>query len=118
METLDVFQICNGLGAGNIGDELMARAFWHAMPASLRLHVAIFPESARQHEDYPTQNKYVKVDVAGNENADVAMPGLLVGATPVTANEGLGWADVLPRASSGTFSQERFARGRSRSRCR
>ncbi len=91
MRTVDVFQICNGLGAGNIGDELMARAFWKMIPAPVRFHVPLFPESARQHSEYPKEHRYVAVDLEGNENGDAAMPGLLVGDTPVTANEGIGW---------------------------
>src|SRR5688500_2847583 len=50
---LRAHQICNGLGAGNIGDELMARAFWDALPAGLRLTVDVFPNHTQQREPYP-----------------------------------------------------------------
>ncbi len=83
-------QISIGLGAGNIGDELMARAFWDRLPPDVLLEVPLFPEAARQHEPYPSRHRTRPVDWDGNENADVAgMPGLLVGATPVTEAEGL-----------------------------
>lgn len=83
-------QISIGLGAGNIGDELMARAFWDRLPPGVRLEVPLFPEAARQREPYPARHLTRLVDWEGNENSDVAgMPGLLVGATPVTEAEGL-----------------------------
>ena len=85
------FQIAAGLGAGNIGDELMARAFWRQLPADLSLDVPLFPESARQHEPYPPPHRYFAVDWHGNENASAGIPGMLVGTTPVTEAEGLHW---------------------------
>ncbi len=85
------FQIATGLGAGNIGDELMARAFWRQLPADVSLDVPLFQESARQHEPYPPPHRYSAVDWHGNENASADTPGMLVGATPVTEVEGLHW---------------------------
>jgi polysaccharide pyruvyl transferase WcaK-like protein len=86
------FQISVGFGAGNIGDEFMAHAFWDNLPPSLSLEVALFPEHARQHEPYPPQHHYVPVRWGGNENEHVGdAPGLLAGDTPVTEAEGLHW---------------------------
>jgi polysaccharide pyruvyl transferase WcaK-like protein len=85
------FQIATGLGAGNIGDELMARALWQQLPGQVSLEVALFPESQRQHEPYPPPHQYLAVDWDGNENREARMPGLLAGATPVTEAEGLHW---------------------------
>jgi polysaccharide pyruvyl transferase WcaK-like protein len=86
------FQISNGLGAGNIGDDLMAWAFWDRLPPNVVLEVGILPESARQREPYPPRHRYRPVDWQGNESAAAPdMPGLLVGDTPVTDAEGLHW---------------------------
>lgn len=85
------FQIGLGLGAGNIGDELMAQSFWSRLPDAIALDVALFPESARCREPYPARHRYLPVDEGGNENADAMMPGLLVGGTPVTDAEGVHW---------------------------
>jgi ADP-heptose:LPS heptosyltransferase/polysaccharide pyruvyl transferase WcaK-like protein len=90
-ETMHAFQICTGLGAGNIGDELMARAFWEHLPASIALDVPLFPESVRQHAPYPAGHRYSLVDWNGNEGGAGRLPGLLVGGTPVTEGEGLHW---------------------------
>jgi polysaccharide pyruvyl transferase WcaK-like protein len=84
------FQIACGFGAGNIGDELMGRAFWQTIPREWRLRIALFPEHTRQRAPYPQRHEYVPVDYDGNENVDTQdMPGLLVGTTPVTESEGL-----------------------------
>jgi len=89
---LRAHQVCNGLGAGNIGDELMARAFWDALPANVRLAVDVFPNHARQREPYPERHEYVELDWSGNPTREVApMPALLVGDTPVTESLGLDW---------------------------
>jgi polysaccharide pyruvyl transferase WcaK-like protein len=85
------FQIANGVGAGNIGDELMARTFWQTLPQDIHLTVPLLSESSRQHEPYPQQHEYIPVDFAGNENSSADCPGLLVGDTPVAENEGLDW---------------------------
>ena len=90
-QRIHAFQIATGLGAGNIGDELMARAFWQRLPQNVSLEVPLFPESARQHEPYPPKHRYLAVDWDGNENSEARMPGLLVGTTPVTEAEGLHW---------------------------
>lgn len=81
------FQIYNGLGAGNIGDELMARAFWDHLPEGIKLDVPLAPEAAGQHEPYPAQHRYL----SEGDEGETPIPGLLVGDTPVTAAEGLGW---------------------------
>ncbi|MGA7411642.1 MAG: polysaccharide pyruvyl transferase family protein [Bryobacteraceae bacterium] len=85
------FQISTGLGAGNIGDELMAHAFWRILPPNIRLSVALLPESARQHQAYPEQHEYLPVVYSGNENDSPDCPGLLVGDSPVVESEGLDW---------------------------
>jgi len=84
-------QIANGLGAGNIGDELMARAFWDALPSGLRLTVDVFPNHVRQREPYPEQHEYVTLDWSGGPPAPATLPGLLVGDTPVTESLSLEW---------------------------
>lgn len=83
---MQAFQIYTGLGAGNIGDEFMARVFWDRLPAEITLEVPLGREAAGQHEPYPPQHHYVAADIIPE-----AVPGLLVGATPVTASEGLDW---------------------------
>jgi len=88
---LRAFQICVGLGAGNVGDELMAGAFWRHLPDGISLDVPLFPEAVRHRGGYPPRHRYRAVDPHGNENADVTVPGLLVGATPVAEAEGLDW---------------------------
>lgn len=85
-------QICNGLGAGNIGDELMARAFWEALPAEVRLTVDLFPNHVQQREPYPEGHEYITLDWSGAPVVPArAMPGLLVGDTPVTESLSLDW---------------------------
>jgi polysaccharide pyruvyl transferase WcaK-like protein len=85
-------QIGNGLGAGNIGDEVMARAFWDALPGGLPLTVEVFPNFTRQRDPYPGRHEYVALDWSGHAAAAIpAMPGLLVGDTPVTESLGLEW---------------------------
>jgi polysaccharide pyruvyl transferase WcaK-like protein len=85
-------QLNTGLGAGNIGDDLMARAFWQQAPSELTLDVTTFPGFARLREPYPQEHRYHRVDWDGNECATLPrMPGLLVGDTPVTTAEGVHW---------------------------
>jgi polysaccharide pyruvyl transferase WcaK-like protein len=92
MKNIHAVQINNGLGAGNIGDDLMARAFWDEMPANVVLEVAVLRETARVRAPYPARHLYMPVDWSGNENAGTRdLPGLLVGDTPVTSAEGLHW---------------------------
>jgi polysaccharide pyruvyl transferase WcaK-like protein len=92
LHSLRAHQICNGLGAGNIGDELMARAFWDALPAGVRLTVDVFPNHTQQREPYPERHEYVAVDWDGAPVAPTRdVPGLLVGDTPVTESLGLDW---------------------------
>jgi polysaccharide pyruvyl transferase WcaK-like protein len=89
---LRAHQICNGLGAGNIGDEVMARAFWDALPEDARLLVDVFPNHASQREPYPRKHEYVTLDWSGAATSPMPpMPGLLVGDTPVTESLGLDW---------------------------
>ena len=79
-------QIYVGLGAGNIGDELMMRAAWQCLPDELVLEVPLASEAARQHAAYPPPHHYIRL-----EDERALAPGLLVGATPVTSAEGLEW---------------------------
>ena len=81
--------IANGLGAGNIGDELMFRAFSKHAPPAWRFDVPLFPESRRQRAHYPPQHRYLDVNMHGIEEATV--PGLLAGTTLVTEAEGTDW---------------------------
>jgi len=85
-------QICNGLGAGNIGDELMARAFWDALPVEVSLLVEVFPNAERQREPLPSRLQYRHLDWNGQPPiAAPDAPGLLIGDTPVTETLGLDW---------------------------
>jgi polysaccharide pyruvyl transferase WcaK-like protein len=88
---LQAYQIAIGLGAGNIGDELMANAFWRQLPDGVTLEVPLFPMAAQQRAAYPGRHRYTAIDWHGNENAAAEMPGLLVGGTPVTETEGRDW---------------------------
>ena len=85
------FQIANGQGAGNIGDELMNRAFWRALPPEVELTVEVFPNARMQREPYPPRHRYVEIGWDGAPVASPALPGLLVGDTPVTDTLGTGW---------------------------
>jgi ADP-heptose:LPS heptosyltransferase/polysaccharide pyruvyl transferase WcaK-like protein len=80
--------ISTGLGAGNIGDELMAEAFWQQMPPTLALDVALFPAAAESRALYPARHRYRPVDWTRVETAGLHLPGLLVGGTPVADAEG------------------------------
>lgn len=81
-------QIFSGLGAGNIGDEFMARAFWQHLPADVVLDVIVDSEASRQHAAYPGPHRYIVRDRC--RRLDL-LPGLVVGTTPVTEEEGVGW---------------------------
>jgi polysaccharide pyruvyl transferase WcaK-like protein len=86
-------QICNGLGAGNIGDEFMARAFWDRLPAQVCLEVEVLPHHGRQREPYPSRHRYRTLDWDGRDDGPPRppAPGLLVGDTPITESLGLDW---------------------------
>lgn len=88
--TARALQICNGLGAGNIGDELMNRAFWDALPSTVALDVELLPNDT-QRAPYPPPHRYLRLDWGGNPLCDPTVPGLLVGDTPVTESLGLDW---------------------------
>jgi polysaccharide pyruvyl transferase WcaK-like protein len=97
---LRCFQVCNGQGAGNIGDELMNRAFWDALPPEIELDVEVFPNAVLQREPYPPRHRYLTIDWDGRPApASPDRPGLLVGDTPVTDSLGVGWplAFLAPR---------------------
>ncbi len=86
---LRAVQIVNGLGAGNIGDELMARAFWNALPPAITLEVPLFENSANHRDSYPPRHRYHPVNYYEGESQIAHWPGLLVGGTPVTELEGI-----------------------------
>ena len=84
------FQISTGLGAGNIGDDLMAQAFWASLPADHRLDVEVFPAHVLQRERYPGRNTYRMVNESESGIWNPAsVPGLLACGTPVNETEGL-----------------------------
>ncbi len=86
------FQIANGLGAGNIGDDLMALAFWDSLPQGVELDVAVFATAFERRACYPDRHRYIQVNYDGNESVEAgAASGLLVGDTPVTEAEGIHW---------------------------
>lgn len=92
MNPLRFFQVCNGQGAGNIGDELMNRAFWDALPPEIELEVEVFPNAVLQREPYPARHRYRTLDWEGRPAPpSPAVPGVLVGDTPVTDSLGVGW---------------------------
>ncbi len=90
--SLRLFQIANGLGAGNIGDDLMALAFWDALPDRVGLDVALFRMGLEHRARYPDRHRYVEVIYDANESVQAgSAPGILVGDTPATEAEGLHW---------------------------
>jgi polysaccharide pyruvyl transferase WcaK-like protein len=89
MSARRLVQISTGLGAGNIGDELMARAFWERLPGDVQLEVEMFPEYQRQREPYPERHRYFLTDWEGATTVPEGLAGLLVGGTPVADWQGL-----------------------------
>jgi polysaccharide pyruvyl transferase WcaK-like protein len=84
------FQISTGLGAGNIGDEVMAQAFWAHLPKDRSLDVEVFPEHVLHRERYPEHHSYRLVNDGTAEGLNAASaPGLLACGTPVNETEGL-----------------------------
>ena len=89
MKRIRLFQISNGVGSGNIGDELMAQEFWKLLPGNVSLDVPTLPEAVRFCGKYPNPHRYFPV---GSRLTDLPQtPGLLVGDTPVAEFEGLGY---------------------------
>jgi polysaccharide pyruvyl transferase WcaK-like protein len=84
-----IVQISTGLGAGNIGDELMARAFWDELPETVALEVEMFPEYVEQRAPYPEKHRYFLTDWEGATTVPAGIDGLLVGGTPVADWQGL-----------------------------
>lgn len=96
-----VRQNYTGLGAGNIGDEIMARAFWQRLPSRVLLDVYLADESIHQRAPYPQPHRYFPAQALA-EDTGGSVPveaGLIVGTTPVVEAEGpyalLGLADSL-----------------------
>jgi ADP-heptose:LPS heptosyltransferase len=86
MQRFRLIQISNGVGSGNIGDELMAQEFWKLLPGNVELDVPVYPEAGRFRGDYPALHRYLPLSTPAAE-----LPGLLVGDTPVAEFEGLGY---------------------------
>jgi polysaccharide pyruvyl transferase WcaK-like protein len=87
-------QIFNGLGAGNIGDELMMHGMWRHLPSDLHLLVFLHENCRLQRGGYPNQHQYETVGLAADQfelNNVENMPGLLAGTTSITDVEGWGW---------------------------
>ena len=84
-------QICNGLAAGNIGDEFMNRAFWQRLEPGTVLEVELLPNRSLQRQPYPARHIYRSIDWAGDPVPTPTIPGLLVGDTPVTDTLGVDW---------------------------
>lgn len=83
-------QISTGLGAGNIGDDLMALALWANLPKTYRLDVEVFPTHVLQRERYPDQNTYRLLNESASDYWNPnSIPGLLACGTPVNETEGL-----------------------------
>ena len=87
MKRARYIHINNGVGSGNIGDELMAQEFWKLLPAGVVLDVPVLPDAARYRGQYPKPHRYSEVTSSASIVPDVA--GLLVGDTPVAEFEGL-----------------------------
>ncbi|MCX6605110.1 MAG: polysaccharide pyruvyl transferase family protein [Acidobacteria bacterium] len=89
MKRARFIHINNGVGSGNIGDELMAQEFWKLLPAGVVLDVPVLPDAARYRGQYPKPHRYSEVASSASIVPNVA--GLLVGDTPVAEFEGLGY---------------------------
>ncbi|MFO0503629.1 MAG: glycosyltransferase family 9 protein, partial [Acidobacteriota bacterium] len=87
MKRIRLIQISNGVGSGNIGDELMAQEFWKLLPGDVVLDVPVLPEGGRYRGTYPAPHGYYPVRPLPALMPDA--PGLLVGDTPVSEFEGL-----------------------------
>src|SRR3954469_3114263 len=84
------FQISTGLGAGNVGDDLMAQAFWAHLPVDYRLDVEVFPAHVLHRDRYPEHYSYRMVHESESDAWNPAsVPGLLACGTPVNETEGL-----------------------------
>jgi polysaccharide pyruvyl transferase WcaK-like protein len=87
---LHFFQISTGVGAGNLGDEMMARAFWQALPPGWCGEVELFPMAGRYRGSYPSRHIYTPVEAGRfREAAKRGVTGLLACGTPVHEMEGL-----------------------------
>jgi polysaccharide pyruvyl transferase WcaK-like protein len=89
MKRIRLIQISNGVGSGNIGDELMAQEFWKLLPGNVVLNVPVLPEASRFRGKYPAPHHYFPS--ASHRALLPAIPGLLVGDTPVAESEGLAY---------------------------
>ena len=68
-------QIGAGLGAGDVGDEILCRGFWDALPAAARLDVEWMDGGAAAAEPYDARH----VMLTSGASARPTLPGLLVG---------------------------------------
>lgn len=98
----ELIQIFSGLGAGNIGDEMMMHGFWSRLPPDIHLHVMLHENSRAQRQPYPERFRYRLLGLRPGEFELAGLtgrPGLLAGTTPVTDAEGWEWplAYLAPR---------------------
>lgn len=94
MTKLASYAIFTGLGAGNIGDEMMFHGFARELPADICLRVFLHENSARQRQPYPPRFELSPISLPpATFEFDQAppLPGLLVGTTLITDVEGAGW---------------------------
>jgi len=71
-----------GLGAGNIGDELINRTLWQRLPAGVSLAVPLFGQGPPQREAYPGRHRYLPA------GAMPQGPAMLAGGT-ISDSEGV-----------------------------
>jgi len=71
-----------GLGAGNIGDELINRVLWQSIPEAISLAVPLFGEGPPQRAAYPDRHRYLPI------GAMPQGPAMLVGGT-ISDSEGV-----------------------------
>lgn len=98
----ELIQIFSGLGAGNIGDEMMMHGFWRHLPPAIGLEVMLHENSRAQHQPYPERFRYRLMGLRPGEfelDGLKGRPGLLAGTTSVTDAEGWQWplAFLAPR---------------------
>jgi SAM-dependent methyltransferase len=68
-------QVGAGLGAGDVGDEILCRGFWDALPAEARLDVEWMDGGAAASEPYDARH----VRLTGGRASRPTLPGLLAG---------------------------------------
>ena len=86
-------QMFSGLGAGNIGDEVMILGFWNCLEPTAGSTVEIWDSNSPVVRWFPSRYTYLPWtdNKVCQEAVLAANLVLLVGATPVTADLGLDW---------------------------